>query len=172
MSIFSKIGKAVGDAREELEGVRQKITDRKTERATISKTPMDKAATIGQIGELVAASAAAFDRDIAIGYLARPCHDLSIAFELAVRNSPLGYDAWLKPDDLRERITQKMHQFWEQNPPGLSSSERRQRIAALDAEILELEIKEEQIITAAAEHGIDLERRGDADPRAVIGTPE
>jgi len=171
--MFSKIKEAIGGAREELDTVRQKISARKAERTSTTNAPMTKDESLGQLDQLIAAAAARYDRDIAPGYLTRPCSNLDLAFEVAERaNSAVSKRAWENPGAEKERLTRVLHKFWEQNPPGLPSPERRQRIAALDAEILELERAEEAMIVAAAEHGIDLERRGDADPRAVIGTAE
>lgn len=174
MSILSKIKDAVAGTRDQLEDIRRKIADGKAERDSVRRAPLSKPEALGQIDALIAGAANRFEADAAFPYLARTCTNIGLVFEVALRgrDSMIYALAWLDPDRLRERMTQQLHKFWEQNPPGLPSSERRQRIAALDAEILKLEAQEEAIIVAAAEHGIALGRRGDADPRVVIGTAD
>ena len=47
-------------------------------------------------------------------------------------------------------------------------AERRERVAALDSEIHELEIQEEALVSEAEEVGLEIDRRVDADPRIVL----
>ena len=52
---------------------------------------------------------------------------------------------------------------------GLPSSERRTRLAALDAEIYALEVAEEGLIESLEDAGVDVIRRPDASPHAQLG---
>lgn len=51
---------------------------------------------------------------------------------------------------------------------GVPASERNRRIADAEQELLTLECAEEAIIRRAEDQGIDVLRRSDADPRAVL----
>jgi hypothetical protein len=53
----------------------------------------------------------------------------------------------------------------------IPSAERPARLRELRAELLENETTEETVIVEAARAGIKLNRRGDADPRAVLSVP-
>ena len=55
-----------------------------------------------------------------------------------------------------------------QTTTGLSESERSRRLDDIDRQILDLELAEESIIREAEKYGMTLQRREDADPRAVL----
>lgn len=52
---------------------------------------------------------------------------------------------------------------------GPSPTERAERLAAIDAELLTLEQAEERAIRALEAEGVDIVRRGDASPAVVLG---
>lgn len=52
---------------------------------------------------------------------------------------------------------------------GLAADDRQARLRAIDAEVVALEREEEVLIRELAEAGVTVDRRGDADPRAVLG---
>jgi hypothetical protein len=54
-------------------------------------------------------------------------------------------------------------------PDGPTAAERAKGIAALEAEIFALELEDEALVLASEAAGAPMARRGDADPRAVIG---
>jgi hypothetical protein len=54
----------------------------------------------------------------------------------------------------------------------ISAEDRATRLAELDAELLTLECAEEALIEKAEAAAIDLPRRADASPAAVLGWPE
>jgi hypothetical protein len=55
--------------------------------------------------------------------------------------------------------------------PGLPAAQRTQQLAALDDQVLELELSEEQLVEQLEASGAGVARRPDADPRAVLGWP-
>lgn len=57
-------------------------------------------------------------------------------------------------------------------PPALEDEAHRQALARLRRDLLDLERSEELLIVAESERGITVERRPDADPRAVLEIPE
>lgn len=61
---------------------------------------------------------------------------------------------------------------YDENLKGLSDDDRKARIIKKAAEILALELAEEAVIRNAEELGLDVLRRSDADPRAVLAAKE
>ena len=57
----------------------------------------------------------------------------------------------------------------DQSPNALPASERDKQIARITQRLFELELQEESLILKAHEDGMDVIRRGDADPRAILG---
>lgn len=55
-----------------------------------------------------------------------------------------------------------------QTTSGVSEGERSDRLDEIDRQILDLELAEESIIREAEKYGMTLQRREDADPRAVL----
>jgi hypothetical protein len=76
--------------------------------------------------------------------------------------------AWLDPVALTKRLEAEIEALPEQQQP-MPASEREQRAAELTERLLGLERQEEALIALAASEGLDVMRRADADPRAVLG---
>ncbi|MGY4433699.1 prefoldin subunit 5 [Bradyrhizobium sp. F1.13.1] len=78
------------------------------------------------------------------------------------------YLAWIDGPALERRL----HEMLDKAPkPALtmSSAERASKLAAIEAELLASERDEESLIEASEEEGPVIQRRLDADPRAVLG---
>jgi hypothetical protein len=78
-----------------------------------------------------------------------------------------GLAAWTD----REKFTAALEALADEisDARAIPTAEQTKRIAALEAELLKLGFEEEAIIEAAFASGVDLLRRGRADPRAVLG---
>lgn len=85
------------------------------------------------------------------------------------RDNTLGLLCWLEPDRMRERMFADAVEHYRDTTLALSVADIRKRDAALTAEILDLEIEEERAIAKASAMGVEVNRRIDADPRAVLG---
>lgn len=57
-------------------------------------------------------------------------------------------------------------------PEGLNKAARAARLEAIEAELLDLETQEEQLIEQCEEEGIPVQRRADARPEIVLGVPD
>lgn len=68
---------------------------------------------------------------------------------------------------LRDLIAGKIAESYD-SAKGLSSTDRARQIEKAERDLLELELAEEAIIRSAEGNGIDVLRRIDADPRAVL----
>ena len=80
----------------------------------------------------------------------------------------LGLLAWRDPDALIERLG-RMIETTADDETALSSEARAAKIAELEAQILDLERREESLIEQALDQGQVIRRRADADPRAILG---
>lgn len=70
---------------------------------------------------------------------------------------------------LREALISELEARYAESPPGLPAGERQRRLAELDSEIVRLEVLEEEAISVAAAGGLDVARRPDASPAALLG---
>jgi len=77
--------------------------------------------------------------------------------------------AALAPEALEDRLMAAVGEALHQAAPGLPAAERPERLAELDAEVLDLERQEEELIEATERDGRPIARRGDAAPEAVLG---
>lgn len=68
---------------------------------------------------------------------------------------------------LRDMVAEKISEEYGTSD-GLSAADRARRIEQMTRQLLELELAEEAIIRKAEDAGIDVLRRMDADPRAVL----
>jgi hypothetical protein len=146
---------------------RSRIAALKIERQRITQalSPIDDVLSL--IPDAIAATAAA-----------RP--SLSIAEVLAgglpdlgrmMRDHPAATIAWLLPDVLADRLEDAVSQAYT-GALVLSGAERRAKLEKLDRDILAQELVEERAIRAVESSGVDVDRREDADTRAVLATLE
>jgi hypothetical protein len=82
-------------------------------------------------------------------------------------HDPVALLAWMFGDDLIARIDEEIDAVADDGA-ALDDATRAQRIAAIDVEILECQREEEAATLAAIDAGIEIERRGDIDPRAFL----
>ena len=80
----------------------------------------------------------------------------------------LGLVATVARDSLRSVLLENAKRHLAKHGPGLPAHERAARIAKIDGELWCLGREEERLIEEAASLGIELERRGTADPRCVL----
>lgn len=81
--------------------------------------------------------------------------------------------AWLYGKDLEAALVAEIEAAaGSQATETLTDAERARLLAELDAEILQAERIEESMIRAAAVEGLEILRRPDADPRAVLSVEE
>lgn len=80
-----------------------------------------------------------------------------------------GFDllCWISPDLVRKRFSDELDRFYE-GVVAMDAASISKRRAALEAELFDLEVAEERLIAQAEEAGQRINRRGDADPRAIL----
>jgi hypothetical protein len=78
--------------------------------------------------------------------------------------------AFADPEGFTKRLEDEIdRQLGDPTQPAMPKAETDKRAAELAANLVELERQEESLIDLAASDGVDVMRRADADPRAVLG---
>jgi hypothetical protein len=80
----------------------------------------------------------------------------------------LALACWLQPEAVVAALTRDIEQMPTPINP-LTRAERLQKVSELEGQLLELGFLEDGLILRAAQDGIDVMRRRDADPRCVLG---
>lgn len=139
---------AVAEIREKLAEIEDKI--HATETAPLT------------LGELQAAAASAVDY---IATRAAPSIYMESQSPVAVRDDA-GFIIWALRETIKAAVNKELAERHDGN--GLSLFDRAAELSALAAEKLQLERQEEAHIMAAASAGQTIERRREADPRALL----
>jgi len=96
------------------------------------------------------------------------CDVQAFAAPGAARSAPSGSASqlacWLHRDEIIDRLTADV----EDAPGSIPSAERPQRIRESEARIFALEVGEERLVVAALEQGLEVHRRIDASPWAIL----
>src|SRR5690606_1436614 len=85
---------------------------------------------------------------------------------LHTRNSALAVMAWIDPDAVLNRLEADIEAL---PGEGMDSSAKQNKLAELEARILESERREEALIEQALKAGQYIARRRDANPLAILG---
>src|SRR5207248_1704079 len=75
---------------------------------------------------------------------------------------------WLLKDALLEKLDEEIDALAD-DESALTDEERGERLAALAAELLQAERREELLIVTAEAEGLQVMRRPQVDPRALLG---
>lgn len=87
-------------------------------------------------------------------------------------NRALEVLVWLLRDHIRDTLAEMLRQHPLAREAGLSPQDRKAKQTKLTAELFELERREEALICRAESQRIEILRRPDADPRAVLVTDD
>lgn len=82
---------------------------------------------------------------------------------------PVGVQCWLDPDRVVAALERDLAEIAGDNSKALSAADRQRREAEISADILQAERAEEALVEAALAERLDVHRRPDADPRAILG---
>jgi hypothetical protein len=89
-----------------------------------------------------------------------------IAFEVP---DTLALFAWVHKDALLQKLETELAELADSDADALDDEQRVERERRILAEILDIERAEERAIELCESDGLHIERRGDADPLAVLG---
>ena len=158
----------VSKARDQIAALRQQLLDIET-----APYPREEilAAMEVQIRAFAAAGAPDLDMLIAaggnIGWPEQQ-HLVGAAGSVFIVNVP-ALVAWLSPEALIKKLSKEIEDAADDDGEAVPRAERPKRIRAIRDELLTVERIEETGIEDAAKGGAEIERRSDADPRAVLG---
>jgi hypothetical protein len=84
------------------------------------------------------------------------------------KEDALALFAWAAPDQVYAALTRSIKEQ-PVRADAMPAAERKRRVAEIEAELLRLEVFEEALIARAAGDGLEVLRRPDASPAAVLG---
>lgn len=169
---FAKQADAARSVQETVEAVRDQIIATGNDLAQLRATPEPQAsaetALDREIANHMAAAQAALSREVAglSGIARRPVMNLDPSPEEA-----LSLQIALNPQGFRKLIAAELAEFYK-GREAMPRDQRDARIKEIEAELLALETTEEGMIRQAEAAGIEILRRANADPRAVLALIE
>jgi hypothetical protein len=159
--------------------LRTRIEVLKSERAAFAAAPTARRTAIARVDSHIAYLAG--EARVSIG--AFVSRERSAAPELIHRanvgleggGGTVGFEsvarflAWTNADAIRAALIREVDAYYAAHGEGIDDEALAERIAAIDAELLEFETEEERTIMALEAVGVrNLQRRPDADPRALV----
>lgn len=166
--------RALSAAGDSVEGVRAAIRQLEAERQAVRSAPVplnEAVAAVEQTVDRLAAHAIYTNADT---LLAAAQRGEPATFDLHTTNPAAlaGFLVQCLRVPFRAALVAQLESAYAGLQPGLPSDARAEKLADLDRQLLELGRQEEQLIDDLAALGLDVARRGDADPRCVLGLAE
>lgn len=161
---------AASKAREAVEEVRRQIAETRHEREALATAPLTKAEAAERIQAWLDAEAKRARLDLMAGEFAAPGRGPGHPFRVPVRageqrSADLGpIIAALFPDQVREALLAALPD----DAGAIAMTDRPGRLAELDARVRDLERQEETLIDEAEAAGVEITRRPDANPDAIL----
>jgi hypothetical protein len=152
----------------ELARVRSRIVDLRSERARIEASPLDRAT----IEKAVRAQVADLAKSIQIR-VSGERGDAAFRIEMTAMaggwHTPNSLEvlAWMDPEALTARLLTSYS-----SGDGMTAQDKAENSQRIQRELLQSEREEEDLIEAARVAGVLVQRRDDADPRAILGVVE
>ena len=172
-TIFAKIKNLFSQGHEELNKIRAKNAALKKERGEIVKQPATREEAIAALEEGIRKNAdnyrESFKRLTIMNQESAPAGALRQDLQDL---GTLEFYCWLDPDLIKARMTEAIDAFLAATPPGLPREERFRQLVEIDSQLFQLECEEEALIEAGEANGMEILRRADCDPRAVLGIKE
>ncbi len=174
--VRAKIGaarKALASAGDSVEGVREAIRQLEAERQAVQSAPVPLAEAVEAVEQTIdrLCGAAQYDTADSVLFAAQRGQPVGIDVHSHM-GANFGFLVQCLRAPLRAALVVKLEEDYRDLQPGLPADARAEKLAQLDRELLELGHQEEALITELAGLGIEVSRRGDADPRAVLGLSE
>ena len=162
----SGAAKAGGDAQKavtELRGLRTRLLD---ERDDIESRPRPLAEAQDAVAQSVLASAERAVAGINLASLMRPSRHgprLDLSDE---QRATLAFGA--NAESVADMIRAKLAQKYEGGPQPMTADEQAAELTRIDGELLSAEMAEEGVIRELEASGFEIQRRADADARALL----
>ncbi|TIN84869.1 hypothetical protein [Mesorhizobium sp.] len=154
---------AAAEVKSGLDQLRAQIADLKKRRSQLEMAPVPKEEALKRIDALMDHLTERADIFLRAEQFTERDRYVMPALGQNAATILLGFAAPL----LRQRLVEKLSETYAAGD-GPTADAHRQLLAKFDAELLDLELAEESLVRAAEAAGIEILRRGDADPRAVL----
>ena len=165
--------RAMSSASGEIAEIRQAIEGLRGERERIRVAPVPRSEATEQIDAMLARWSHAGNSErierITSAAMQGQAPSIELHSPRATLADVLELLAPLLGPQLRAALIAELEARYAGSPPGLAADERQRRLAELDSEIARLETLEERAIQAASEGGMEVARRPDASPAALLG---
>lgn len=164
------MAKTAKTSADRLAEVRDRIADLEHERDQLNKAPCTRDEALTALDSWIAGRAAEFEKDTGVNGLLRGDPNV----QLHVVSFGSGEKSWtpalcaLMPDAVRSHFAGRIDAALADKTP-MTPAQRQQRKADIDGELYELNAEEERLVQIMHGNGEGVTRRGDADPRAVLG---
>jgi hypothetical protein len=172
-SKVAAIQKAMAGATSSIAEIREAIAKLKDEREAIRVAPVPMSEAIPLIDNLLAYWSHAGRPEgierIAAAVMVGKAPHIELHSPRATLADTLALLVPLLDTQLREAMISDLEVRYAAAPAGLPADERQRRLAELDGEIARLEALEDEAIQAAASGGLEVARRPDASPAALLG---
>jgi hypothetical protein len=133
-----------------LSAIREQISDLKSQRGRLDRSPPSRAEALADLRHQVVA-------------MAEP-PSLNPHGRLILPHNAAAMMAWLDPDLIVAKIEQTLH-----IPDGISEEDKADQRSTLTSLLLTAETEEEALVRAGRASGLRISRRPDANPRCVLG---
>ncbi|TIS04589.1 MAG: hypothetical protein E5X14_22550 [Mesorhizobium sp.] len=153
---------AAAEVKSGLDQLRAQIADLKKRRSQLEMAPVPKEEALKRIDALMDHLTERADIFLRAEQFTERDRYVMPALGQNAATILLGFAAPL----LRQRLEKLSETYAAGDGP--TADAHRQLLAKFDAELLDLELAEESLVRAAEAAGIEILRRGDADPRAVL----
>lgn len=163
----TKLSKAVSGLNTEVERIRGEIAALKAEREQVAQAPRTVAEAVAVLDDALDRIAAKFTPNAA-GLLNPEARATDFTLGHGTHDRGTEAAVWLFRDQVRDRLVAEIKAA--DHSDGIAAGDRAARLSKIDTRLLGLEREEEALIVQAADHGMEIMRRPDADPRAVLGT--
>lgn len=158
----------LNDLSQDLATLRDQIAALDVKREAIEARPRPKAEVLDELRADVRAAGRAFDPYLGPVADHAPARLSRQGFKERVLAHPFEAFCALTPDTMMAWAAQQVELLYEDGEDGLSAADRAAALAELDAQKRDLEHAEEACVRAAEKAGLNLLRRGDADPAVVL----
>lgn len=152
----------------ELSSIRLQIVERKSEHSRIEHLPISAEEAIRVINQRIDDSSSEFN-----DYFPGLIHDSLPLIQDSVdgkQDRTAAFVCGLLGPEIKKNITTKIRENWPKET--ITAADRQTRLAALAADIRELEIAEESICCQLEEFGSVVDRRPDLDPKVFLEVHE
>lgn len=166
-SVISAQKRANREAFDGIESVRAQIVVLKDRRRAVKSMAVPLSDALAALDRGLDAEIARAVEEFNIASLVRPANRTPyLSMELHARNT-LGFVLLAGRENIRSALAEKVEASYE-GADGIQAEDRAATFAKIDAEILSLELLDERLVREMEAADLQVLRRSDADPRAVL----